>query len=62
MKNFKAIITTNKDEKVGQNQRKLVVNLPFELRVEIDKNNQISGSEGQVHDPHYYWAAFVMLD
>ena len=41
MKNFKAVITTNKDEKVGQNQRKLVVNLPFELRVEINKNNQI---------------------
>ena len=41
MKNFKAVITTNKDVKVGQNQRKLVVNLPFELRVEIDKNNQI---------------------
>ena len=41
MKNFKAIITTNKDEKVGQNQRKLVVILPFELKVEIDKNNQI---------------------
>ena len=41
MKNFKAVITTNKDAKVGQNQRKLVVNLPFELRVEIDKNNQI---------------------
>lgn len=41
MKNFKAVITTNKDAKVGQNQRKLIVNLPFELRVEIDKNNQI---------------------
>lgn len=41
MKNFKAVITTNKETKVGQNQQKLVVNLPFELEVEIDKNNQI---------------------
>ena len=41
MKNFKAIITTNKDAWVGQNQSKAVVNLPFELEVTIDKNNQI---------------------
>lgn len=41
MKNFKAIITTNKDSKVGQNQQKAIVNLPFDLEVEIDKNNQI---------------------
>ena len=41
MKNFKAVITTNKDEKVGQNQHIFIVNLPFELRMEIDKNNQI---------------------
>lgn len=41
MKNFKAIITTNKDAQVGQHQQKLVVNLPFELEVTIDKNNQI---------------------
>lgn len=41
MKNFKAIITTNKDAQVGQNQQKVLVNLPFELEVTIDKNNQI---------------------
>ena len=41
LKNFKAIITTNKDAKVGQNQQKVVVNLPFELEVTINKNNQI---------------------
>lgn len=41
MKNFKAIITTNKEAQVGKNQQKAVVNLPFELEVTIDKNNQI---------------------
>ena len=41
LKNFKAIITTNKDAQVGQNQQKVVVNLPFELKITIDKNNQI---------------------
>lgn len=41
LKNFKAIITTNKDAQVGQNQKKLVINLPFELEITIDKNNQI---------------------
>ena len=41
LKNFKAIITTNKDAQVGQNQHKAVVNLPFELEITIDKNNQI---------------------
>ena len=41
LKNFKAIITTNKDAQVGQNQQKTVVNLPFELKITIDKNNQI---------------------
>ena len=41
MKNFKAIITTNKDAQVGQNQQKAVVNLPFELEITINKNNQI---------------------
>ena len=41
LKNFKAIITTNKDAQVGQNQQKAVVNLPFELEITIDKNNQI---------------------
>ena len=41
MKNFKAIITTNKEAKVGQNQQKLIVNLPFSLEVEINKNDQI---------------------
>lgn len=41
MKNFKAIILTNKDAQVGQHQQKLVINLPFELEVTIDKNNQI---------------------
>ena len=41
LKNFKAIILTNKDAQVGQHQQKLVVNLPFELEVTIDKNNQI---------------------
>lgn len=45
LKNFKAIITTNKDAQVGQNQQKAVVNLPFELEITIDKNNQI-------HDIH----------
>ena len=39
LKNFKAIITTNKDAQVGQNQQKAVVNLPFELEITIDKNN-----------------------
>lgn len=41
MKNFKAIILTNQDAQVGQHQQKLVVNLPFELEITIDKNNQI---------------------
>ena len=41
LKNFKAVITTNKDAQVGQNQQKAVVNLPFELEITIDKNNQI---------------------
>lgn len=41
LKNFKAIITTNKEAQVGKNQQKAVVNLPFELEVTIDKNNQI---------------------
>lgn len=41
MKNFKAIITTNTEAQVGKNQQKAVVNLPFELEVTIDKNNQI---------------------
>lgn len=41
LKNFKAIILTNKDAQVGQNQQKLVVSLPFELEITIDKNNQI---------------------
>ena len=41
LKNFKAIITTNVDAQVGQNQRKAVINLPFELEITIDKNNQI---------------------
>lgn len=41
LENFKAIITTNKDAQVGQNQQKAVVNLPFELEITIDKNNQI---------------------
>ena len=41
LKNFKAIISTNKDAQVGQNQQKAVVNLPFELQITIDKNNQI---------------------
>ena len=41
LKNFKAIITTNKEAQVGQNQQKAVVNLPFELEITIDKNNQI---------------------
>ena len=41
LKNFKAIITTNKDAQVGQNQQKAVVDLPFELEITIDKNNQI---------------------
>lgn len=41
MKNFKAIITTDEDVKVGQNQVKLVVDLPFKLKIEINKNNQI---------------------
>lgn len=41
LKNFKAIITTNIDAQVGQNQQKAVVNLPFELEITIDKNNQI---------------------
>lgn len=42
MKNFKAVITTNKDAQVGQHQQKVVVNLPFSLEIEIDKNDQIS--------------------
>lgn len=41
MKNFKAIITTNTEAQVGKNQQKVLVNLPFELEVTIDKNNQI---------------------
>ena len=41
LKNFKAIITTNTEAQVGKNQQKVLVNLPFELEVTIDKNNQI---------------------
>ena len=41
LKNFKAVILTNEDAQVGQNQQKLVVSLPFELEITIDKNNQI---------------------
>lgn len=41
LKNFKAIITTNKDAWAGWNQQKAVVNLPFTLEITIDKNNQI---------------------
>ena len=41
LKNFKAIITTNNDAQVGQNQQKAVVKLPFKLEITIDKNNQI---------------------
>lgn len=41
LKNFKAIITTNKDAQAGWNQQKAVVNLPFTLEITIDKNNQI---------------------
>lgn len=41
MKNFKAIITTNKEAQVGHNQTKVIIDLPFELEVTIDKNNQI---------------------
>lgn len=41
LKNFKAIITTNKDAQVGRNQQKAVVDLPFKLEITIDKNNQI---------------------
>ena len=41
LKNFKAVITTNVDAQVGQNQRKAVINLPFKLEITIDKNNQI---------------------
>lgn len=41
MKNFKAIITTNTEAQVGKNKQKVLVNLPFELEVTIDKNNQI---------------------
>ena len=41
MKNFKAIITTNKEAQVGKNQQVVVVNLPFELEVTVDKNTQI---------------------
>ena len=41
LKNFKAIITTNEDTKVGQNQQRLVVSLTFKLEITIDKNNQI---------------------
>ena len=48
LKNFKAIITTNKDAQVGQNQQKAVVNLPFELEITIDKNNQIHDIDSQL--------------
>lgn len=42
MKNFKAIITTDNTKKVtGRNQELLLIKLPFELAIEIDKNNQI---------------------
>ena len=41
LKNFKAIITTNKDAQVGRNQQKAIVDLTFKLEITIDKNNQI---------------------
>lgn len=41
LKNFKAIITTNRDVQAGWNQKRAVVELPFTLEITIDKNNQI---------------------
>lgn len=41
MQNFKAIITTNKEAQVGHNQEKIFIDLPLELEITIDKNNQI---------------------
>lgn len=41
LKNFKAIITTDKEAQVGRNQQKAIVDLPFTLEITIDKNNQI---------------------
>ena len=41
MKTFKAVFTTNQNEQVSRNQKINYLDLPFELRVQIDKNNQI---------------------
>lgn len=43
-------MTTNKDAQVGQNQRKLVIDLPFDLEVEIDKNDQIHDIQPHVFE------------
>ena len=48
MKNFKAVITTNKDEKVGRHQRKIVVKFSIPLKLEIDKNNNICDMQPRI--------------
>lgn len=41
LREFKAIITTNKEAQIKQHQQLIIVDLPFEMEVKIDKNNQI---------------------
>lgn len=72
LKNFKAIIITNKDAQVRPHQQKLVVNLPFELEVQIDKNNQIHDIQprtflgvdlfSQYHGRTRNWTASLVQD
>lgn len=50
MKNFKVVVSTNKDVQVGQNQEKLIFDLPFDLEVEIDKNGQIHNIKPRVFE------------
>ena len=42
MKNFKALITTDANEQIGLEQKKVIIKqFPFYMRIQIDKNNQI---------------------
>lgn len=48
MYNFKAVITTNPDLKVGKNQAKHVITAPINLTIVIDKNNSIKNIQPRI--------------
>lgn len=50
MKKFKTIITSNPTIVPGHNQQIVQVDLPFELTIVIDKNNQIHDIQPRVAD------------